>query len=297
MNVTKFSDEAKRLNVSLEFVEQAFEKAIREGKIYGVIDTKNPEIIRFKLDEIDALVGKLDFGRISLNNLAADLNLKVGQVRLVLEYVLNEKRVNGVLASDGTFLSDKTLKELVLEIVQKNGGVDVNEISNQLFVPEKEISTAFENFYNQILAAIAPYQQIKIEDLSAEVGLSKNVLLALLKKLILEGEISGRLDMVRNVLVLGKSAIKSPEFSESNDDDEIMQSNNVLATDTKHKPSDAWYLVAFLLGLIGGLLGYLVVKDDDKEMADNLLALGVIMTIIYLIVVWASYGWLISRII
>jgi len=60
------------------------------------------------------------------------------------------------------------------------------------------------------------------------------------------------------------------------------------------KPTSWWYLVPFLLGLIGGILGYIAVKDEDKEMADNLLFIGIIMTFIGILVIWAIYSYYIS---
>ncbi|MFH0929200.1 MAG: hypothetical protein V1818_02465 [Candidatus Aenigmatarchaeota archaeon] len=55
------------------------------------------------------------------------------------------------------------------------------------------------------------------------------------------------------------------------------------ATETpkeKKKPSRAWYLVPLFFGLIGGLVGYLVVKEDNRKMARNLLIIGIVITIL-----------------
>lgn len=51
------------------------------------------------------------------------------------------------------------------------------------------------------------------------------------------------------------------------------------------KPSNIWYAVPIILGIIGGIIGYFAVKNIDKKMARNLLILGVIM-----IPVWAVIG-------
>ena len=53
-----------------------------------------------------------------------------------------------------------------------------------------------------------------------------------------------------------------------------------------NKPTSAWYLAAFFFGLIGGLVGYVAVKDDDPDMAGNLLGLGILITIIGAIAAW-----------
>ncbi len=51
------------------------------------------------------------------------------------------------------------------------------------------------------------------------------------------------------------------------------------------KHTGAWYLVPLVLGIIGGIIGYIVIKDDDKKMATNLLIIGIIMTFVIPIVV------------
>jgi DNA-directed RNA polymerase subunit RPC12/RpoP len=45
-----------------------------------------------------------------------------------------------------------------------------------------------------------------------------------------------------------------------------------------------WYLAPLLLGLIGALIGYIAVKDRDPEMANNILIVGVGITILGIIV-------------
>lgn len=60
------------------------------------------------------------------------------------------------------------------------------------------------------------------------------------------------------------------------------------------KPSVAWYIVPLLFGIIGGLLGYIGVKDQDKEMAGNVIVVGIGMTIFYIIAYFALSSWLLS---
>mgnify|MGYP001145942510 CR=1 FL=1 len=40
------------------------------------------------------------------------------------------------------------------------------------------------------------------------------------------------------------------------------------------KPSNWWYLLPILLGLLGGIIGYIVIKVKDKKMAKNILYVG-----------------------
>jgi len=52
------------------------------------------------------------------------------------------------------------------------------------------------------------------------------------------------------------------------------------------KPSGAWYLVPFLFGLIGGIIGYVGTKDRDEDMAFGLLVFGIIWSFALLIIGW-----------
>jgi DNA-directed RNA polymerase subunit RPC12/RpoP len=54
----------------------------------------------------------------------------------------------------------------------------------------------------------------------------------------------------------------------------------VKAPAKKEKPSSRWYLVALFGMIIGGIIGYLRVKDRDKEMASKLFILGILTTVI-----------------
>ncbi len=47
------------------------------------------------------------------------------------------------------------------------------------------------------------------------------------------------------------------------------------------KPSTYWYLVPFLFGVLGGIIAYFLVKDDDRNMARNLLLFGICMSAIW----------------
>ena len=40
------------------------------------------------------------------------------------------------------------------------------------------------------------------------------------------------------------------------------------------KPSNVWYLLPILLGILGGIIGYIVIKAKDERMAKNILYVG-----------------------
>jgi len=51
-------------------------------------------------------------------------------------------------------------------------------------------------------------------------------------------------------------------------------------------PEKAWWLVPFLFGILGGIVAYVGVKDQDQEMADNLLIFGIVWSIILFALGW-----------
>ena len=64
-----------------------------------------------------------------------------------------------------------------------------------------------------------------------------------------------------------------------------------MSTETR-KRSGAWYLLPIFFTVIGGVIAYFVIKDDDPKKAKNCLYLGIILTVIGVIlsVVSAAIG-------
>lgn len=44
--------------------------------------------------------------------------------------------------------------------------------------------------------------------------------------------------------------------------------------------SKAWYVLPVILGIIGGLIAYFAVKNDDPKLGKNCLIVGIIMFVI-----------------
>lgn len=56
------------------------------------------------------------------------------------------------------------------------------------------------------------------------------------------------------------------------------------------QPTALWYLLPFLLGLIGGIIAYVAVRHEDTEMAESLLLLSIMWTailgVLYVLFIW-----------
>jgi len=55
-------------------------------------------------------------------------------------------------------------------------------------------------------------------------------------------------------------------------------------TQAKGQTSGAWWLLPIFLGWVGGLIGYLVVKESDQSKAKGLLIFGIIWTVFWVVV-------------
>ena len=69
----------------------------------------------------------------------------------------------------------------------------------------------------------------------------------------------------------------------------LTSSSSSSHTPSYIKPTSLWYLVPILFQLLGGIIGYVAVKNEDKGMAETLLVIGIAMTLFNILVAWAIY--------
>jgi hypothetical protein len=63
-------------------------------------------------------------------------------------------------------------------------------------------------------------------------------------------------------------------------DTHALRESKELIKEAIEGPSFLWYLVPFFFGILGGIVGYVAVKDEDENMVLGLLLFGVFWTVI-----------------
>lgn len=93
-----------------------------------------------------------------------------------------------------------------------------------------------------------------------------------------------------------KRAIKTLEnkLSQLKNEPKILKAREMREETISEKPTALWFLVPFFFGIIGGIVSYVGVKDDDENMAATLLFFGIFMFFIDLLIVWVFYTWLLN---
>jgi uncharacterized membrane protein YeaQ/YmgE (transglycosylase-associated protein family) len=71
----------------------------------------------------------------------------------------------------------------------------------------------------------------------------------------------------------------SPLFPLRPDTRELRESREIIE-EVIEGPSFLWYFVPFFFGILGGIVGYVAVRDKDENMALGLLLFGIFWTVI-----------------
>lgn len=151
------------------------------------------------------------------------------------------------------------------------------EISCDYLSTENKQESGRINQATRMNHEIAKYKR-SIEKLSvfyAEGKISEESYLRSVKNL--EGKINRFEELKKN-----PKSLDSQQYSSQLNKDEY---------DLVDRPSSAWFLVPFLFGIIGGIIGYVGTKDRDEDMALGLLVFGVIWTFVLGFICWM---WLVS---
>lgn len=72
--------------------------------------------------------------------------------------------------------------------------------------------------------------------------------------------------------------ISKPE-DESHEEKKLGENVNMNHTDVKVKPTRLLWLVPIFMGLLGGILMYIAVKDEDQQKANDGILVGILSTI------------------
>ena len=51
-------------------------------------------------------------------------------------------------------------------------------------------------------------------------------------------------------------------------------------TYTEKPRSNAWYLLPIFVGMIGGIIAYIIIRKDDSDKAKNCIYVGIIMMVL-----------------
>lgn len=239
MKAITFESEAKRLNIPIKSTKQIFEKALKMGKLCGVIEPQNELIICYEPAEIELLIKSINSGEDQISELANEFKLSPEQMELIIRNLLSSNKLDGVLSTNGKFISTASLLQLVINLSTGIEKIDVADLSARLFVSESPIQKSLDILIEQVNDATKLFSKIRIEELSDEIRLSPTFTLALLKWMITEGKMKGQIDMVNHALVLKQTPLapegKIQEDSVSYHSERIQeQESGIMNTLTKH---------------------------------------------------------------
>ncbi|MEM2154812.1 MAG: PCI domain-containing protein [Nitrososphaeria archaeon] len=260
-------------------------KDIAEEKIHALIDAENLEVIYYEPEELDELSKLLSTKCIPIPEIASRFQLTNNQTKLIIDSLTRRGKISGITIDD-IFVPNNAVKKLVINTIEKLGKIDFHEIAKEQSLPEDKVKEIIENCNKAILKALIPFSRVKISDLCQELNLPIKVTTILLRDLISNGKLDASIDSVEGIILIEKMVKTTTKYYSNKKDEEHK----------KPKSSLLWFLVPLFLGLLGGILAYLAVKDENREMASDLLILGILTTIIGIIIFMATYNWLLSMI-
>ncbi|MCR3907093.1 MAG: PCI domain-containing protein [Tenericutes bacterium] len=273
--------EAERLNVPLDVVLKSQKKLLRERKIQGIIDTETNELVSYNADEIDEIIELLNEKPIKFKDLSSKYDLTIGQSKLLVSDLVKRSKVSGLIKNK-EFISSKNLEALIKNHLGKSGDLNPQISSEELEIPVEKVMDIITQLENQMFQTVSPYSNVPIENLTSEVGLSEGLTIALLKRLIEKERIVASIDMVNKVVTINQAPKKIQTESTTYVPQRTFSKNP--------NPSSGWYLVPLFFGLLGGIFGYTAVKNDDPDMANTLLWVGILSSVIGLIIFWSSWS-------
>lgn len=260
-------------------------KSIAEGKIHALIDVENLEVIYYEPKELDELSKLLSTECIPISEIAGKFHLTNNQTKLIIDSLTRRGKLSGITLNN-IFVPEDNIKKLVINTIEKIGKIDFHEITKEHSIPEDKVREIIETYNRALLKTLRPFNRAKISDLSQELNLPVKVTLILLRDLISNGKLNGSIDTVEGIILIEKMLNPPTKY----------YSNRKNVEYKKPKPSLAWLLAPLLFGLLGGVIAYIAVKDEDKEYAEDLLLFGFAMTILGIIIAIAVYNWFISTI-
>lgn len=277
--------EAERLNVPLDVVLKSQKKLLRERKVQGIIDIDNNEVVTYTPEEFDEIVELLNEKSMLFKDLAKKYDLTTAQAKLLVDDLLTRNKVSGLIKNN-EFISSKNLEVLIKSHLENSADLTPRNTAQELDVPAEKVREVATRLENQMYQTVIPYSNVPVVTLSDELGLSESLTIALLKRLIAKERIVASIDMVNKIVKIDKSAKKNETELPTSYIPEYIRKKNL----PRQMPSNGWYLVPLFFGLIGGILGYIAVKDDDNDMANTLLLLGFISSVVSIIIGWTFWA-------
>jgi len=270
VRVISILEEAERLNIQKEATWESFKRALKEKGSLPFFDYDNDEIIVADSSELKSLLDELGKGSAFIPEIADRYSVSTDQLSLVISQLIRQEKLDGAVTVSHEYLSKSVVRDRLVALISVMNMIEVKGQASKLGLPVDAVNRQLFEFENGIVAASKPYSRIGIQDLSAEVGLPREALLVVLKRLVSEGRIKGSIDMVDESFVKDQEPVIAKQ-----------QPTSYRAPEAATPmPSGLWYLAPLFLGLIGGIIGYVSLVDKNRDMAKSLLYIGLAVTLL-----------------